>query len=367
VTRIKFSGPLMLRLSSIVELSRIGMTTYARHALGRRLEPTWDADMEIGVLFCRSQFERAMQQSDMARGRLIFDSLQTETDDVYDVVEERSQQPPGCWYTPRTRRSDATLLYLHGGGYAFHGGVSKRFAAMLAHRCGARVFAPDYRLTPEHPHPAQAEDALTAFRHLLSDHRPEKLVVVGDSAGGHMALSLLLSLRTEALPQPALCIGLCPWTDVGDCGASLHDNDRYDLVQGWMALRFGAWLDPEGRFGRTALSPISHDFTGLAPIYLQAGGREVLHDMIGDFAALQASHGADILLDVWSDMPHDFQALDTFRTSSSEALARISAAIQWHVDLRHSFGPGPNTVVAPSEEAMAIRLGVAKPAPGPPS
>jgi epsilon-lactone hydrolase len=322
------------------------MATYAKQALGRRLEPTWDAGMETGVRFCRRQFERAMRQSDMAQGRRIFDSVQTQTDDVYDVDEAGSEQLPGCWYSPKTRRSDSTLLYLHGGGYAFHGAVSKRFAAMLAHRCGARLFAPDYRLTPEHPHPAQAEDALSAYRYLLSSHPPEKIVVVGDSAGGHMALSLLLNLRAEALPQPALCIGLCPWTDVGERGASLYSNDRYDLVQSWMALRFGQWLDPEDRFGRPALSPISHDFAGLAPIYLQAGGREILHDMIEEFAELQASHGADILLDVWSDMPHDFQAFDTLRESSTQALARIRAAIEWRVDLRDSFGPGPNTAVA---------------------
>lgn len=79
----------------------------------------------------------------------------------------------------------------------------------------------------------------------------DKLVVIGDSAGGHMALTLLQRLQAEGLPQPALCIGLCAWSDIGDCGASLSGTDRFNLVQGWMALQFGKWLDPDGRYARS--------------------------------------------------------------------------------------------------------------------
>lgn len=343
--RLKFSGPFSMRLASFVTLNAIGMATYARHAFGRRMEPTWDAGFETGIRFWRHQFTKAMGCKDMARGRQVFDSLQTETDDIYDVSVEACDRPAGHWYMPGTRSCAATLLYLHGGGYAFHAAASRRYAAMLAHHCGARLFAPDYRLTPEHPHPAQAEDALAAWRYVASGTPAEKLVVVGDSAGGHMALTLLQTLKSEGLPQPALCIGLCPWTDIGDRGESLQGNDRYDLVQGWMALRFGEWLDPNGRYGRQELSPIAHDYLGLAPLYLQAGGREVLRDMIRDFATAQAARGADVMLDIWPDMPHDFQAFDTVRQSSMQALARIRAAVMAHAGCG-SFGACPNTVVA---------------------
>ncbi|MCB0058246.1 MAG: alpha/beta hydrolase [Caldilineaceae bacterium] len=335
-----------MRLAGFLTLNAIGAATYARHVLGRRMEPTWDAGFETGIRFWRQRFTEAMRCGDMARGRQLFDSVQTETDDIYDVSIEACDRPKGRWYTPGTRLCDAMLLYFHGGGYAFHAAASRRFAAMLAHHCGARLFAPDYRLTPEHPHPAQAEDALAAWRHVASSTPAGKLVVIGDSAGGHMALTLLQTLKSEGLPQPALCIGLCPWTDVGDRGASLRGNDRYDLVQGWMALRFGEWLDPDGRYGREALSPISHDYSGLAPIYLQAGGREVLRDMIRDFATVQAARGADVLLDLWPDMPHDFQAFDTVKQSSSEALARICAAVMAFACGAGSFCEGPNTVVS---------------------
>ncbi len=328
MSKIRFSGPLALRLDSFFAINRIALATYARHVLGRRMAPDWGADIEIGVRFVRRQFTKAMTSGDIARGRLLFDSLQMETDDVYDVEAEACAAPKGCWHRPKALRSGAVLLYLHGGGYSFHGAVSKRFAAMLAHHSGAAVFAPDYRLTPEHPHPAQAEDALAAWRYLTADTPPENIVVIGDSAGGHMALMLLQTLKMAGEAQPALCIGLCPWTDIGDRGASLRSNDRYDLVQGWMALQFGQWLDPEGAFGRETLSPICHDCCGLAPIYLQAGGREVLRDMIIDFANVQKAKGADVTLDIWDDMPHVFQAYDSLKASSTEALRKIVTAIE---------------------------------------
>ncbi len=327
MAKLSFAGPVLLRLRSLARISHIAIATALRHALGRRMAPDWDAQMETGIRFVRHQFTRAMAGGDMARGRLLFDSLQPETDDVYDVHVRPAAGFRAKWYVPAQQRREVVLLYFHGGGYAFHGGVSARYAQMLAHRTGARVFAPDYRLTPEHPHPAQAEDAMAAWAYLTAEVPADRIVVAGDSAGGHMALMLLQALKTAGERQPALCAGFCPWTDIGDRGASLRENDRYDLVQGWMALQFGQWLDPEERFGREALSPIAQDYEGLAPMYLQAGGREVLRDMIIEFAQKQKALGAEVTLDLWGDMPHNFQAYDSLHLSSAQALERLNAAI----------------------------------------
>lgn len=330
--KIVYSGPLSLRLRSLAKLSQIAILTSLRHSFGRRMAKDWDANMETGIRFVRHQFTAAMRHSDIKEGRKLFDSVQLQTDDIYAVSTSNAQGFNGRWHNPKRRDSDAVLLYFHGGGYTFHGGVSGRFAQMLAHHTAARLFAPDYRLTPEHPHPAQAEDAMAAWGYLSAQVPAEKIVVIGDSAGGHMALMLLQALRAQGKPQPALCIGLCPWTDIGERGASLHANDPTDLVQGWMALQFGLWLDPDREYGREALSPISYDFKGLAPLYLQSGGREVLRDMIIDFAREQKEKGAKVMLDLWPDMPHDFQAYDSMTVSSQAALVRIRQAIDSHLD-----------------------------------
>lgn len=328
MSKIEFSGPLGYRLRSLLVLNRIALGTYARHLIGRKIAPDWDAYTETGVLFVRHQFTTAMTHPDIKKGRAIFESLLTFPDDVYEVSIANHNAPMGRWYTPETVKTDKVLLYFHGGGYTFRSRLSDHFAQMLAHHTGARVFMPFYRLTPEHPHPAQSEDALTAWQYLTENDPAANIVAIGDSAGGHMALTLLKTLQDRGDAQPALCIGLCPWTDIGARGASMQTNNRFDLVQGWMAMQFGEWLNPNNRFERTALSPINWDFSGLAPIYLQAGGREMLHDMIAEFAQVQADLGARVMLDTWADMAHDFQAADSFHASSTQAVARISDAIQ---------------------------------------
>ncbi|WP_339693303.1 alpha/beta hydrolase [Celeribacter baekdonensis] len=330
--KIVYSGPLALQLRSLAKLSQIAVSTKVRHCFGHRMAEGWDANMETGIRVVRHQFTQAMRHSDIKEGRKLFDSVQPQTDDVYAIAKSDAHGIKGHWYDPEERESDAVLLYFHGGGYAFHGGVSDRFAQMLAHHTAARLLVPEYRLTPEHPHPAQAEDAMAAWDYLSAHVPAEKIVVIGDSAGGHMALMLLQALKAQGKPQPALCIGLCPWTDIGARGTSLSGNDRTDLVQGWMALQFGRWLDPDLLYGREALSPISYDYKGLAPLYLQAGGREVLRDMIIDFAQEQKEKGADVRLDLWPDMPHDFQAYDSMTASSQASLVRIRQAIDSHIN-----------------------------------
>ena len=325
---LRFFGPLSYRVRGFATLNRIAVSTYIRHMFGQRIAPDWDAYTEIGIRFWRHQWRAAMTHPDISRGRLILNAVNTDTPDHYAVDTRDAPAASGLWHHPHNRHGNATLLYFHGGGYSFYGDFSRRFGAMLAHHTGADVFAPDYRLTPEHPHPAQAEDALAAWQHLSAQIPPERIVVIGDSAGGHMALMLLQQLKALGAAQPALCIGLCPWTDIGARGASLRDNDRYDLVQGWMALKFGEWLDPDGVYGREALSPIFHDFRGLCPIYIQVGGRDILRDMVVEFADRQTRTGADVTLDEWPDMPHDFQAYDSLKAASRAALQRITQRVR---------------------------------------
>ena len=348
MSKIILAGPFRYIARSYASLISLSLRVLVRRALRGPLAPGWRLDFEIGNEFWREQFTRAFAMPDIREGRLYFDSLQTGTDEVYEV--ERSPAPPeapkGVWIVPRRQLTEATILYLHGGGYAFHAAITHRFADMLAHHLGARVFALDYPLTPEHPHPAQKDAALAACRYLIdSGVDPKRWVVMGDSAGGHMTLMSLLSLREAGLPQPALAVGLCPWTDVGERGASLTANNKYDLVQGWMALRFGEWLIGNSGATREALSPIDQDYRGLAPLYLQGGGREMLIDMIRDFARVVAEQGCEATLDVWPQMTHEFQAHGLTHPDSAEAIERLRAAIAHYTEGAGGFEAGARTEV----------------------
>jgi acetyl esterase/lipase len=139
----------------------------------------------------------------------------------------------------------------------------------------------------------------------------------------------LVGLRQAGLPQPALALALSPWTDIGRRGASQFGHDRYDMVQGYQTLQYGQWLKGNGLWSDDQLSPIAQDLRHLAPIYIQAGGKEILVDMIRDFAAEARKQGANIRLDVWPDMTHEFHAYGSTLPQSEQAIAALRTAIQW--------------------------------------
>lgn len=337
------------RWRSLATLIGTAAGVMARRAMGRPLVPQWSAMFEIGTLFYRRQFNHALALPDIAEGRAYFDSLVSVVDakpDV-DIRPSAATEPHGDWFIPRGHASALTLLYFHGGGYAFYGAVSRHFIAMLAQWLQVPIFAPHYRLTPEHPHPAQLDDGIAAYRFLLSSGvAANRLVVGGDSAGGHLALMLVARLMALDLPQPALVFGLSPWTDIGRRGVSQFGNDRYDMVQGWQTLQYGEWLKRGTACSDAELSPIHQNFRGVAPVYLQAGGKEILVDMIRDFARALRAQGASVRLDVWEHMTHEFHAYGDTMAQSREAIACIRAAMAWATDATgRPFPAGARTEV----------------------
>jgi acetyl esterase/lipase len=319
-------------MRSLATLLGTTVAVLARRCIGKPLVPQWSAAFEIGTLFFRRQFIHALALPDIADSRAYFDSLYTvvvANPDV-DLRPSAPGQPCGDWFIPRGLDSPLTMLYFHGGGYAFYGAVSRHFIAMLAQMLQVAIFAPDYRLTPEHPHPAQIDDGQAAYQYLLdAGIDPKRLVVGGDSAGGHLALMLLAKLPAAGLPQPALGIALSPWTDIGRRGASQFGNDRYDMVQGCQTLQYGAWLKAGTNLTDAELSPIYQRYCDAAPVYLQAGGKEILVDMIRDFANGLQRQGGRVRLDVWPHMTHEFHAYGPTLQQSQQAIDRLRAAMRW--------------------------------------
>ncbi len=339
-------GRLSHQMRSLAKLIGTTVDVMARRAVGRPLVPQWSATFEIGTLFFRHQFNHALSLPDIAESRAYFDSLYTviEANLSVDVRASGPGEPRGDWFIPRGHQSPLTLLYFHGGGYAFYGAVSRHFIAMLAQLLQVPIFAPDYRLTPENPHPAQIDDGLAAYRYLLAAGiSPNRLIVGGDSAGGHLALMLVAKLRESGLPQPALVIALSPWTDIGNRGKSQFGNDKYDMVQGYQTLRYGQWLKAGTAFSNAELSPIHQSYRNVAPIYLQAGGKEILVDMIRDFAASLQAQGAPVRLDVWPHMTHEFHAYGNTLPQSQQAIDCLRAAMAWATDGLNTQPFLPNT------------------------
>lgn len=215
---------------------------------------------------------------------------------------------PGEW-VEEPESSGLTLLYLHGGGYFGFSAESHRPITTAFALAGFRVFAPDYRLAPENPFPAAVEDAAAAYRSLLTEGvEPRRLVVAGDSAGGGLALSLLLTLRAAATPLPAAAALFSPWTDLAATGKSIHANASS------CAMFHGPDIGPTARWylGGTdprnpLASPLYADHKGLPPLLIHVGGDEVLRDDSTRLAERALTAGVPVEIKIWPVVPHAWQ------------------------------------------------------------
>ncbi|MEO1240925.1 MAG: alpha/beta hydrolase [Pseudomonadota bacterium] len=187
----------------------------------------------------------------------------------------------GEWHRATDGADSATVLYFHGGGYYYGSPVSHRGLTFgLAKAAGANVFSQDYRLAPEHPFPAAVEDAVTGYRWLLDQGvDPESLIVSGDSAGGGLALALLLSCKEQGLPMPAGAILYSPWTDLAVTGASIDANEKTDAMFKKVYIAEGAKHYLGSADAKTPLaSPLYAELDGLPPILTFVSDDEALLD-----------------------------------------------------------------------------------------
>jgi acetyl esterase/lipase len=206
--------------------------------------------------------------------------------------------------TPR-----CVMLHLHGGAFIMGSPASYRNRAMrLSYRCNAEVFVPDYRLAPEHPFPAALDDALVAFQYVraLRPHAP--LIVSGDSAGGGLALSLMLRLRELGANLPDGAVLLSPWTDLSGSGASVERNRRKDLWLTHAHLQQWARAYAKNEDLRSpCVSPVFADLSGLPPLLLLVGEDEILLDDALRVAAAAARTGTTTAqVHVGKGMQHDW-------------------------------------------------------------
>jgi monoterpene epsilon-lactone hydrolase len=218
---------------------------------------------------------------------------------------------PGEWVETiqATSNANPVLLYLHGGGYFACSAESHRAITVSFAREGFRVLAPDYRLAPENQFPAAVEDAVAAYRGLLSDgHSTERMVVSGDSAGGGLAVALLLALREAGVPLPSGAALFSPWTDLAATGESIRTNaDRCAMFHGpsigYSARYYLGEADP-----RTPLaSPLYADLTGLPPLLIHVGADEILLDDSTRLAERACAAGVKTELKIWPVVPHAWQ------------------------------------------------------------
>ncbi|PVZ20675.1 MULTISPECIES: alpha/beta hydrolase [unclassified Pseudomonas] len=172
-----------------------------------------------------------------------------------------------------TRRA---CIDLHGGALVFGGGEACRVSAQQqADRFGACCYGVDYRLPPEHPYPAGLDDCLRAYRHVLALHSPGDIVLIGRSAGGNLALAMLLRARDEGLPMPAGLVLLSPEADLTESGDSFQTNRHVDVMLPLPLMPVNRLYAGGADLAHPYLSPLFGQFDGLPPTFLQSGTRDL--------------------------------------------------------------------------------------------
>ena len=222
------------------------------------------------------------------------------------------------------------ILFLHGGGYvtgspALYRHISWRFASAAK----ARLVAIEYRLAPEHPFPAAVDDAFAAWHALLDEGaNPLNCAIMGDSAGGGLALALALKLRDSGVPLPGALVAISPWTDLAMTGRSAQPPAadpmlHYDYLVD-QAAQYLAGADPCHPYA----SPLYGDPRGLPPTLLHVGGDEILRDDSVRMAERMREAGCTVSLEVWPRMPHVWHAFAPVMPEATRAIARVGSFVQ---------------------------------------
>ncbi len=267
---------------------------------------------------------------DVAAQRAIFHEMISGIplpDDISSKRDELGGVPVVTVEIPGTEEERAVVLYLHGGAYAIGSAAdSVGLAADVCRRVGARAVSVDYRLAPEHPFPAALDDAVAVYRALLDDGVPStKIAIVGESAGGGLAVATLVAIANAGLPQPSSAVVFSPWADLTVSGASATGKADVDPVLTAEALRTRA-RDYLGGAAVTPLaSPVSADLTGVAPLLIQVGSHEILLDDAVRLASRAAYCDVPVELQVWPQVPHVFQAYSAMLDDADRAL--LAAAV----------------------------------------
>lgn len=231
--------------------------------------------------------------------------------------------------------SGRVMLYLHGGGYFFGSPRSHRALTWrLSKVCRAKVIALDYRQPPDWQYPAPLEDAVSAYKMLLSrGYNPKDIVFAGDSAGGNLVLVTLLKLRERDIPMPGAAVLISPWGDLSCSGESVVTNEKKEQLIPVNALRFISQSYSKDSYAKDPfISPVYADLTGLPPLLIQVSSTEVLYDDSVRIAENAAAAGVPCKFQVWDKMMHVFQILAIAMPEANQAVEEIGAFVRSTLD-----------------------------------
>lgn len=306
--------------------------------------PSWQSRVikaaMVPLLRRRRRRDGMPTEADLPRIRDEFERLATFARLHPDTVLEHVHAGGVAAERLRTPRDtgERVVLYLHGGAYIMCSPRTHRgLTSSVAHVAHASVLVPDYRLAPEHPYPAGLEDCLEAYRFLLAEGwSPGRIAVAGESAGGGLAIALLVALRDAGDPLPACAALMSPWVDLTGSGESMWERNEVDP---WLDAEL-LHLPAEAYAGDRPLddpgiSPLFADLTGLPPLLVQVGTHEIIHDDACRLVERARAVGVAADLGIFEGLWHAFQAFPI--PERRGALRELGGFIRRHTGLEQRW------------------------------
>lgn len=249
---------------------------------------------------------------------VMIEDLEIRTAEGTGITEKTNDCIHGEWtYVNRAHMKKYVILYCHGGGYSTGSSLYARtLTSKLAASTSMDVLSFDYRLAPEHPYPAAAEDAMQVWNYLmLLGYGARDIIVAGDSAGGNLALSLTLKLKAQGRLLPRGLVLMSPWTDLTSSGKSHASKAEIDPVLNASYLEEMIHNYADGQeLTDPLISPLFGNYEGFPPIYIQVGSNEILLDDSVMLYKKLLKANVSVKLDMFKGMWHVFQ-MSPFKTA----------------------------------------------------
>lgn len=304
--------------------------------VGPEVEEVTDQLRQGQASFSGDRDERRQQ------ARQWLDELGADTDHACEIIPVQGATCGGEWVVPPDVDTTRRLLYLHGGAFEAGSPQSHRsLTTRVAERTGMAVLVADYGLSPEHTRQETLDDVDAAWT-LLCAEGPDgpapagETYLMGDSAGGNLALGLAHRLRDRAGRVPDAVVALSPMTDSTYASPSWHENVETDPFLGpgfgrllelpREVLVLGTWAGTRIRPDDPRVSPLLDDLAGLPPTLLQVSNSEMLRDDAVRYARAARAAGSPVQVQVWPRMVHVWQAFAEV-PEAREAMDEVAAFV----------------------------------------
>lgn len=231
------------------------------------------------------------------------------------------------WFLPRKRKDNAVAVYLHGGGYIMgsiesHRNMLTHFAANLE----MRVLFVEYRLAPEFPYPSGVNDAVTVYEYLLQQTHIEDIFLIGDSAGGGLAVAAVRTIQEKGLQLPKAVVLLSPWIYLeADAPSYKMNRDSDPIISQERVKRYA-----EMYRGKQSIEEVTHDdfsLTAFPPVLILVGAGEVLLDDCRNFHASISSMQPNSILSIHNNALHVWPLADIHSFNAKYALSEMKALL----------------------------------------